>query len=291
MKEYLEQKEKKIRENLFRESDTFIQYIKTTKNATNHFLPTHSQILILLEGRITFSVGMYQDCTMMAKQILYLLPDYKFTCLSNEDSEIILICLCPKIQFYGNTKIEMLVRSSELAQRNVDLKTLSNAPYLLQMNEILFDFSRNLMLCCEKGIRSKEYFECKERELLYLFEMSFSKKELSLFFEKTSNTDPHFTLFVQQNYYKYQTLSEMAVDMNMTLSGLEKRFKKVFKTSGYRWMNEHKAKKIHQAICTEDIPLKEISMRFGFSSQSTFNDFCKKKLGLTPGQIRKNANG
>jgi AraC-like DNA-binding protein len=75
--------------------------------------------------------------------------------------------------------------------------------------------------------------------------------------------------------------------MNMTLSGIEKRFRKVFNTSGYKWMNDQKTKKIYHALCTNDHNFKELSAEFGFASEAAFNRFCKQHLGQTPGQIRK----
>jgi AraC-like DNA-binding protein len=228
---------------------------------------------------------------MKKGQMLYLPPDYHFTYVSNENSEMLIMRLSSKVQLCESYMLDRLVHETSNVLNNRDLRASRKSPFLLDMNQLIQQYASNLVACLENGIRCKGYFEVKTKELFYLLRSFYQKEDLALFFEKALSYDTGFSHFIQQNYYKFQTLSEMAMAMNMTLSGFEKRFKKVFKTSGYRWMNEHKAKKIHHAICTEDTPLKEISMRFGFSSQSTFNDFCKKKLGFTPGQIRKNING
>jgi methylphosphotriester-DNA--protein-cysteine methyltransferase len=76
--------------------------------------------------------------------------------------------------------------------------------------------------------------------------------------------------------------------MNMTLRCFEKRFKTVFGMPAYRWMARQKAAGIYDALCTGDTPLKELAIRFGFSTKASFNDFCCKNLGAAPGTIRKN---
>ena len=78
--------------------------------------------------------------------------------------------------------------------------------------------------------------------------------------------------------------------MNYTVSGFEKRFKRVFGVSPYKWMNNQKAKMIFQQVRTTDLTLKEISANFGFTSLSRFNDFCKTNLGKPPGDIREKSH-
>lgn len=272
-------------------ANTLIEYKKLPRHSSYEFNPVQGTIVFLLGGSLKFSFQAFCDLPMANGQMLYLPPDYPFSYFPDEDSEMLIVRLPSKIQLCENYLLDRLVQETSSVFRQKQPGLQRRPPFLLKMNKFLVEYALSLVSCLEHGIRCKAYFEIKINELFYLLRSFYLKEDLLLFLEKALNSDTGFSYFIQQNYYKFQTLSEMAMAMNMTLSGFEKRFKKVFKTSGYRWMNEHKARKIHHAICTEDTPLKEISMRFGFSSQSAFNDFCKKKLGFPPGQIRKSING
>nr|WP_297169180.1 hypothetical protein [uncultured Dysgonomonas sp.] len=52
----------------------------------------------------------------------------------------------------------------------------------------------------------------------------------------------------------------MTADINMTLSGFEKRFKKVFGTSACKWVNQHKAKKSAMRSVTINPHLRSLAI-------------------------------
>lgn len=246
----------------------------------------HGKILFLLEGELTCSFGDFNGCNIPQRQMLYLPSDYSFTFRSTQKVRFMIIRLLRKIQFCECYLLESLTRQTAKIDTNRP-DTTGEKPFLLKMNRGIDVYTDSLILFMSKGLCCKYYFETKTKELFYLLRAFYPKEELACFFRTALSMDSFFSYFVSHNYHKYRTLSEMAEAMNMTLSGFEKRFKKVFGTSGCKWINEHKAKKIYHAVCNEQTPLKELSTRFGFSSKSTFSDFCKKNLGETPGKIRK----
>lgn len=246
------------------------------------------KIIFLLEGHINYSFGSFNNCAMSQKQMLFLPPDYQFMFRVNKNTRLVMIRLLKKIQFCESYMLESLIYQTVGIKRK-QLGRSKNEPTLLMMNEAMDIYMNGLTIFMYRGMCCKYYFETKVKELFYLFRAFYPKEELAMFFKKALSMDASFTHFIINNYYQYKTLSEMAEAMNMSLSGFEKRFKKAFGVSGYKWMNEHRAKKIYHAICNEDTPLKNLSARFGFATKSSFNDFCKRNLGFPPGQIRKNA--
>jgi AraC-like DNA-binding protein len=241
-----------------------------------------SEILFLLKGEITYSFGMFNNNQMRQGQMLYLPVGYKLNYEADTETQLLFMRPCDRIRFCDRYKLEDLMHHMPEAQ---DIET--EAPYIMEMNKIVKDYTNMLAYCVQKGLCCKYYYEQKIVELFYLFRYFYPKPQLGKFFCKALSCDSSFSHYVLQNYDKYQSLTELAASMNITLSGLEKRFKKVFNTSGYKWMNAHKAQKIYHAICIGESPFKKLSSEFGFASKSTFNDFCKKHLGETPGEIRK----
>lgn len=266
-----------------------IKTISETSFFKGHTL--QDKIIFLLDGQLTYSFGVFHNCTMNERQMLFLPPDYRFTFKAPDQARIMIIRLLQKIRFCDNYGLDNLAYRTTI--QDVELETKNRqSPFLLEINQAIDAYTRNLIVFMQKGLCCRYYFEIKIKELFYLLRMFYTKDELVQFFRKTLTLDSSFSHFILHNYHRYKTLSEMATAMNMTLSGFEKRFKKVFGISGGKWMNQHKAKKIYHAISSNEATFKELSDLFGFSSQSTFNDFCKKNLGMTPGQIRKkNLNG
>jgi AraC-like DNA-binding protein len=156
------------------------------------------------------------------------------------------------------------------------------------MNPSVELYTESLRLCMEKGLRCKYYFETKIRELFYLFRAFYTKKELALFFQDVLETDSYFFYFIKRNYHSHKTVTELAAAMNMSIQCFEKKFKAAFEIPAYKWMTQQRAMDIYNALSNEQSPLKELASRFGFASKSSFSDFCRKNLGKTPGQIRKN---
>ncbi|GAB6119364.1 helix-turn-helix domain-containing protein [Dysgonomonas termitidis] len=238
-----------------------------------------SKIIFLLRGEITYSFGMYNNRRMRCGQALYLPVGYNFSYRAESGALLLFIRPYSKLQFCDCYRLE------DLVHRTPDTGT--DSPYLLEMKEPVKGYTDMLAYCIRKGLCCGYYNELKINELLYLLGEFYSKEELALFFHEALSGDPGFSLYVMNNYHNYHSLSELAAAMNMSLSGIEKRFRKVFNISGYKWMNQHRAKKIYHALCTGEKSLNELRAEFGFASKASFSRYCKQHLGETPGGIRQ----
>ncbi len=264
------------------ESDSCMQIKDLEENCYLEELSVFNNVLLLRKGNISCSWGVFVDFSMCEGQMLYLPANYKLICNARTQSNLLFIRLYCKIQFCDQRYLEDLAVYSQNGC-NPDVRT----PFLLETNIILHDYADQLAECIRNGLTCNLFLSYKIKELFFILGASYKKEELSLFFKEAISQDSSFSHYVIQNGYKYQSLSELADSMNMTVSGIEKRFKKVFGISGYKWMIEQKVNKLFHTICSSDSSFKEISEEFGFSSKSTFNDFCKRHLGKTPGEIRQ----
>lgn len=243
-----------------------------------------NKVVFMLEGKLNYCDSIIGGCVLEEGNMAFI----RF------GSHLVLENLCDR------TKV-LIIRLSQnvrFCERYL-LSTLMNQvgdtclePYcdlarnVLIMNQEIRTYAANFAACINKKLCCLYYLKIKVEEFFYLLRSFYSKEKLALFFKEILNEDSSFHHFVVSNYYKYNTLSQMAEDMNMTLWTIEKKFKEVFGTSGYRWMTEQKAAKIYQVICTEDTPLKVVASEFGFSSMSSFSNFCRKNLSNSPGRIR-----
>lgn len=269
------------------ESDASIQVKEVERDCQNEEFSAFNTIIFLLKGKISYFWGSYVDCSMSEEQFLYLPANYKFSYKAEAQSVLLLLRIRQKIQFCDHYRLEDLAFNFKDNRYGTILQIEPKTPFLLPTNENLRDYVTHLVECVKSGFRCEGFFSLKIRELFYLLSAFYQKDDLSRFFKKALSYDSNFSHHVIQNSHKYQSLTDLADSMNMTVSGIEKRFKKVFGTSGYKWMTEQRVKKIFHAICSSDSNFKEISEDFGFSSKSTLNDFCKRHMGKTPGEIRR----
>lgn len=244
------------------------------------------KIIFVVEGELDCNFGMFNHFDVPSGCMLYMPTGYEFSFTSKTKARFLVMRLVGQIKFCECYPLESLTQQTKSIQMYRDL-TIPIKPFMLPIIKEVEMYLINLQVLIKKGLRCKFYFETKTKEFFYLLRAFYQKEQLAYFFWDALSMDSSFSYFVTNNYLNYRNLAQMAGAMNMSLSGFEKRFKRVFSISAAKWINQEKSKRIYHAICNEKESLKELAMRFGFSSNSTFNDFCKRNLSDTPGGIRK----
>jgi AraC-like DNA-binding protein len=160
--------------------------------------------------------------------------------------------------------------------------------YVLKANKHLWHFIRGVQQALADGLQCGLYMQAEAFRMQFFLYTYYSIRERVLFFFHSNQVpDVKFSEFVQANYMKYKTVGEMAAAFFMTSQAFSSRFKKVFGTTPYQWMQREKARNIYQDICRDDLSFKEIAIKYNFSLSSHFFRFCKQTFGESPGNIRK----
>lgn len=240
------------------------------------------KILFILEGELTGGFAKNSDMVMPSGYMLLLPAGQEYCFYTANNVRFMIIRLTDQVRFCESYLIDKLTAQIQVLEKYHKEKSC-----LLRMNWPINIYVNSLECSFNKNLSYAPYFETKIRELFYLLEAHYSHEHLAYFFRDALSPDSLFSHFIINNYHKYNTLTHIADAVNMSVSGFEKRFKKVFTISPAKWMNDQKAQVIQAAIRNEKTPLKELAIRFGFATKSTFNDFCKRNLGNTPGEIRK----
>lgn len=97
-----------------------------------------------------------------------------------------------------------------------------------------------------------------------------------------------FRMEVEIKAYGVYTVQELAEKCGMEYGSFRKRFLKEFGITAGNWIEAQRIEDIKMMLRADRCPLTEIAIRTGFTSPSSFNDFCVKHLALTPGELRKN---
>lgn len=89
------------------------------------------------------------------------------------------------------------------------------------------------------------------------------------------------------NYKRTSNIKDLAELSYYSLSGFDKKFRRIFGQAPSKWMNERRKTNIYKELFDANKTLKQISKEYGFSSAVYFNNYCKSVFGMSPGEIRK----
>lgn len=239
---------------------------------------SQSEFVFMLEGSAAYRLRGLSMIELNEGQILTISPDKQFSISTKTSAKLLVIRITKTMGLCECFPLENLLCFRKEDSRDVTL---------LEINPAIEAFIIGLSESLEQGLRCKYYLETKTKELFYLFRAYYPKEQLAQFLSDILHADAYFYYFVKENYLKAGSIPEFAKMMDMKQLAFDKKFKEVFGVPPYKWIIQQKIRNIHHALCTENTPLNNLAVRFGFSSKSSFNDFCKKNLGVSPGRIRK----
>jgi AraC-like DNA-binding protein len=263
-----------------------IEIRSLAKGSLLSVLPCANEIVYILTGTIILVSERGQDFIVPEGHLFFLPKGKKVTVYpQSRDAEALIIRFYDKMQFCHFYRIEDLLQQAD-EQGWVEKSHCLPEYFILEANRVLNSCLEILALCHRKGLRCTQYNENKIKELFQILLAFYKEETLYCFFYRVVSADFDFSQQVLDKYSLYGNVSELATTMNYTVSGFEKKFRRVFGESPYRWMKRKKAQEIRGLICGGTMNLKEIGQQFGFSSMSDFYSFVRRELGQTAGEIR-----
>ncbi len=257
--------------------------------------PWVNKIVFILEGEIEYTTGQAGPYMARKGQILFLPANNSLSGKALVPTHLGIVRLYDKIQLCDCFRLENLMAigqakvHSDKSYRKL-VAASNEAPFLLEVNPVMERYLEMLTICYRAGLRCRYYNEGKIRELMFILRAFYSKEDLYHFFAPALSTDTYFSQFIMSNYNKYGNLNKLAAAMNYTVSGFEKKFRKVFHQAPYTWMRRQRAREAYHCISTSDMSLSQIGDKFGFNSYPAFVKFIRQHFDVTPSQIRKNAH-
>ena len=153
--------------------------------------------------------------------------------------------------------------SKKMAPRLLEVSKLEGLEFFLELFSILYDLSRapGQRLLSASRI-PKDNFENSDRiKLLYDF--------------------------VQENYSRKITLTEISSLLNMSNVSFNRFIKKSTNKTFVDYLNDVRIEHSARLLAEEDYSVSEIAYRCGFNNIANFNRIFKKSKGRTPSQYRK----
>lgn len=268
------------------EGNSRVEYLVRTKGSQDILVLPENEIVLILKGTLLISYDKFEPRRVPAQHMLVLPSSHQLTVEADEDLSMIVCRLRTELQLCDHLSFEQLSVSSIGIHAGINF---------LKMDERLSDYVSGLYKYIQSGLLCSSFYDLKMKELFFLLRVYYPKEELAGFLFPLFKSNVGFSNFVYKNYHRVKSVKDLAAISTYSLSGFEKRFKRVFGLSAHEWMKKQKAKAVFQDICSTSELFKELSLKHGFSSPSHFNDFCKAHFGKTPGDIRsdcmKNKHG
>lgn len=252
---------------------------KLEQNQSHEFIADEHKILLVLSGSLICSLQGYTDEYIVAHQMIFVSMSSRCHIRTEEGAS--LICMQPgTVLDLCNYPVYSQMQDS-IIQKSVD------KPFILKFTPLMMSYVVSLKWFLQLGLKDPLHIRIKAREFFHLMSMSYSLNERIQFFHTLVFNERKFSDFIYKNYRRVTSIRELAVLSCYSLSGFEKRFRRVFGIPASRWIALRKAADIDQEIRNNQKSIKQISFEYGFSSVSHFHKFCKAKLGLSPGYMRK----
>jgi len=93
--------------------------------------------------------------------------------------------------------------------------------------------------------------------------------------------------YVRKNYHTDIAVHELADLAFLSVSALERRFKKYLAKTPKQFINEIRLENARRLLIETKLPIMEIAFRCGFSEHSYFSRQFKTLFGILPSQIRE----
>lgn len=234
-------------------------------------------IVFLLEGEISVDCDAFRNRIVKTGEMALLPVGSETTIRTLQDS-----CLIG-CSFSEIAKVCTRVQLETLAEYK------GNIPYdynILSLRGELPHFFSLLHLYLKGKIGCPRMQEGKLEELSILFRTYYTKDELAAFFYPILSKDQQFNQFVLSNYRFVSTVEELARMANISLSAFNRKFRRYFNQSAYRWILSKRAEGVLQDIKATNKSFLEISLDWKFSSQAHLTKFAKQQYGRSPREIR-----
>ena len=92
--------------------------------------------------------------------------------------------------------------------------------------------------------------------------------------------------FIDRSLGEDLSLGVIASQANMSVCGLKRLFQRHHATSPHQYLLERRIAKASRILVATELPISEVALATGFSSQSHFATAFKKKVGLSPKAYR-----
>jgi AraC-like DNA-binding protein len=238
-------------------------------------------LVFVVEGEIEFSFGSNTGLTAHRDEFFMLPADTDFSVRFRETASLICFFIAADTDFCWRIRQKLSGYPSHAAGHNLILSSI----------DTIRNFIDVFLAITGKGILCVKYLNCQICALLDLICVFYPAESLVDFFEPLRSFafghGINFKQEVLKNRNKLFRVSEFAASTHMSHAAFRRKFVRIFGTNPHEWINHERMQLIEQELKYGILSLQQLAQKAGFASAAEFYAFCRKHLGRTAAEIRK----
>ncbi len=257
------------------------------EGTSNEFISRTNKVIFVISGHVDCIQEGYSKESVQAYNMVFVRIGIQCRIMAQQES--LLVFLRSGDSVSPKDSIAQAYTSGMMANKvseDVLLLPTGHLP-VLPFNTYIYNFTIGLLAGMRYMPDDEFYAGIKIREFFFLVGISYSENDRHRFFESLDTVEQSFAAFIYSHYKQVSSVKELASMSCYSLSGFEKRFRKIFGQPASQWIAKQKARKIHTEICNTTKPFKQLSHEYGFTCPAHFTRFCHKHLGKSPISIRQ----
>jgi len=247
------------------------------------------ELVYVTNGRAVHTLN---DKTAIVKKGDYFIIDYgalhKYDTKDEYEFEIVNCLFRPEIidkTLFNCFSFQNLINNYLI---KFNYQSLNNVP----TNYIFKDEDNSIKILIEKLAKEYEaknpgYIElmrCYLIEIIIITMRKISKKDTDLIY---NNYSEYIIKYVEENYMKPITLTDLSYELNFSLPYISKRFKNDMGVSFTEYLQKKRVEQGCRLIANTEKKMSEIAELVGYADVKFFNKVFKKQLKMTPRQFKK----
>ncbi len=267
-------------------------YIKNNQESSNLFVYDFKMTNNIVKSKVNLGMHMFSFLQVGKKQVHFagtavavnkdqslLLKKGNWLWTELLDAEAIYYC---KLFFFSEKKLKEFLEKHTKNNKIVKEET----PYFIIRNDAYITSYLNSLSTISEvpTVIAENLLSVKFEELmLYLLHKYGEKFELhlhSLIIKETSS----FKKIVESKVHSNLKLEEISFLCNMSLSTFKRHFKKEYKVSPGKWLQDKRLQKAKKVLEKGNLKPSDIYFDFGYNNLSNFSVAFKNKFGFSPNQ-------
>lgn len=234
-------------------------------------------LFFFLEGSVKVGYNEFSDREFHAGEVIFIPQSANCRGEALTKCSFIVHIYDAPVKLCDKVKLNSIIKHAEHLE--YDFTSLSICPTLESYLQLLKTYLND-------GIDCLHMHELKQKELFLLIRRYYEAEDIARLFKPMLGQSLDFRNKVMISYSEAKTVRKLADLCNYSEGHFNKLFVEEFKEPPYKWMQKQKSKHIIGSLAKSEVSLKEIVEKFGFSSQSHLNRYCKSQYGKTAAQIR-----
>lgn len=238
-----------------------------------------NNLIFCLAGHARITGTFFSDEILCAGEVMFIPRKSEYHSVALSDVTLLM-------HKFNNTvcKSEKCILSYLYSHRYTQSKIYCNKLTIPMSLQILVN---GIVSYLTDETHDSDLWRLKHKELIWVFTRYYNAEELRSFFHPMTDERIPFKNLVLVHHHKANNTEELAKLCGYGVHTFRRIFKTEFGVSVYQWLLQKRAEQIKYRLSMLYIPLSDIIDEFNFSSAQHFNSFCKKYLGDTPGNLRK----